>query len=223
MAYKKVDWPRDRVLRSWYERGDSTTKIAARLGVKPNSVGYRLCKIGVEVRSISKAKVVKHRARMKRPHLLEPDKLRMFYTKRKKSTYEIAALVGCERSTVVRALHEAKIPIRHVVRQSEAHKRLVRALRSAGVDVQDWQVDFRPKGFHYFIDIALPEQMVAVEVDGYYHEFREEADQVRQTKLEKAGWFFIRFDAKDAFNDPHTCAEEVIEYAEISKSAQPSA
>jgi very-short-patch-repair endonuclease len=45
-----------------------------------------------------------------------------------------------------------------------------------------------------FIDIAIPDKMIAIEYDGsYWHEHRKNNDEKRQKYLESFGWKFLRY------------------------------
>jgi len=145
------------------------------------------------------------RGRFNRPEFLQKGNLTRLYSEERKSTFEIARLVGCSRDAVVRELRYHRIPIRYGVYRTEAHKMLVRELRKL-IPVEDWQVDYRPEGFNYRIDIAFPEIMFAVEVDGYWHQYKEDDDRKRQEELEEAGWTFLRFSNREIWSDVGSCA-----------------
>ena len=46
---------------------------------------------------------------------------------------------------------------------------------------------------NYCIDIGIPDLMIAFEYDGGYWHQDKEADDRRQSEIEKLGWKFIRF------------------------------
>ena len=47
---------------------------------------------------------------------------------------------------------------------------------------------------NFSIDIAIPDQMIAIEYDGsYWHHGRENYDRKRQQELESIGWKFLRY------------------------------
>jgi len=50
--------------------------------------------------------------------------------------------------------------------------------------------------FNYSLDIALPKYKIAIEYDGHYHFHTKEAInyfKLRQEKIEKEGWLFLRY------------------------------
>ena len=59
-------------------------------------------------------------------------------------------------------------------------------------------------GHHYFIDLAYPELMVAIELDDSSHltEKALEEDPIRQERLERAGWQVIRFTWREFIDEP---------------------
>lgn len=54
----------------------------------------------------------------------------------------------------------------------------------------------------FIIDFAFPDKMVAVEVDGFYHQFRKKQDRFRDYILKRAGWKTIRFTADEVMDSP---------------------
>ena len=49
----------------------------------------------------------------------------------------------------------------------------------------------------YKVDIAWPEKMIAIEVDGYCHLSRKELDLKKDKKLNSLGWTILRFTNKE--------------------------
>ncbi len=49
----------------------------------------------------------------------------------------------------------------------------------------------------YIVDFFCHELLLAVEVDGYTHDYQFDEDQQRQSELEQEGIIFIRFNDKD--------------------------
>jgi very-short-patch-repair endonuclease len=71
---------------------------------------------------------------------------------------------------------------------------------------------FSVEGGKYFIDFALPDQKIGVELDGFDHHSSTadiERDRKRQRYLEKAGWRIIRFGGAEVHRDPAKCVREV--------------
>lgn len=65
---------------------------------------------------------------------------------------------------------------------------------------------------HYKIDIAIPEYMIAIEVDGGIHcqLTRKEQDKKKANFLESAGWTVLRFTNREVLNDVEKCKEIVM-------------
>lgn len=56
------------------------------------------------------------------------------------------------------------------------------------------QAELEYRSQNKFIDIAVPDLMIAIEYDGsYWHNIRKEYDKKRQKMLEKVGWRFLRY------------------------------
>lgn len=57
---------------------------------------------------------------------------------------------------------------------------------------------------HYFVDFALMEDKIIIEVDGRSHNSAaaKEADAVRTAEIEKLGWTLVRCKNEDAQKDP---------------------
>jgi len=79
---------------------------------------------------------------------------------------------------------------------SAAERRGHRLLRQHRIVGWKANHEVRVAGRRYFIDIAFPQQMLAVEIDGRFHEDDRdvfEADRFRQNALVRAGWRVLRF------------------------------
>ena len=81
--------------------------------------------------------------------------------------------------------------------QAESERRLHRILRAANITGWVAQYRVRVSGRTVFIDVAFPEQRVAIEVDGrrYHGDWadRFDDDRDRQNALAAAGWRVLRF------------------------------
>lgn len=85
--------------------------------------------------------------------------------------------------------------------RSEAERLVVQLLR--GARISGWRVNYAVGS--YIVDIAFPEQRVAVEIDGWafhsdHHAFQN--DRVRQNKLALGGWQVLRFTWLDITRHP---------------------
>jgi very-short-patch-repair endonuclease len=88
---------------------------------------------------------------------------------------------------------------------SEAERRLHKVLRRSGVTgwVPNYPVQIA--GERFVIDAALPDHMIAIEVDGYGdHSKREifQRDRTKQNALIGAGWTVLRFTWGDVVDRP---------------------
>lgn len=79
----------------------------------------------------------------------------------------------------------------------------------------------------YRVDFAIPEHMIAIELDGYaYHSTRDQftSDRARQRHLEQQGWRFIRFSGSEVKADPDKCVREAAQLAaNIIRNTHPGA
>ena len=85
--------------------------------------------------------------------------------------------------------------------RSEAERRLVSLLRSAGIT--GWLANHPVAG--YSVDVAFQAAWVAIEVDGLAFHTDSEAfhnDRVRQNAIALAGWQVLRFTWLDLFEYP---------------------
>ena len=79
---------------------------------------------------------------------------------------------------------------------SAAERRGHRLLRQHRIVGWKANHEVRVEGRRHFIDIAFPQQMLAVEIDGRFHEDDRdvfEEDRFRQNALVRAGWRVLRF------------------------------
>jgi len=68
-------------------------------------------------------------------------------------------------------------------------------------------------GHQYFIDLAYPALLIAIELDDASHdtEKAQEEDPIRQKRLEDAGWFFIRIKWSEFIAHPDQLVTKVRE------------
>lgn len=104
-------------------------------------------------------------------------------------------------SPILRRLVDDHIPGAHF----EAERRLHRLLRAAGVGgwVPNHTVHLPERAA--IVDVAFPEQRLAVEVDGRAHHSspeRFQSDRTRQNALVSAGWRVLRFTWADVRDRP---------------------
>ncbi|MBJ8343697.1 type IV toxin-antitoxin system AbiEi family antitoxin domain-containing protein [Antrihabitans sp. YC2-6] len=92
---------------------------------------------------------------------------------------------------------------------SEAERRFQEILRRAGVT--GWEAHYKTRGFE--IDVAFPEQRLAIEVDGWA--WHRDADRFahdleRQNTLVNAGWRVLRFTWHHVTYEPDVVLAEVM-------------
>jgi very-short-patch-repair endonuclease len=66
----------------------------------------------------------------------------------------------------------------------------------------------------YRLDFALPQQKVAIELDGHeYHKTKEQRtkDAQRERYLQKHGWQVIRFTGSEIYRDVNRCVQDVLD------------
>lgn len=72
---------------------------------------------------------------------------------------------------------------------------------------------------HYKIDLALPSEMIAVEVDGASHSalVRQEQDERKTEFLRSCGWTVVRLTNAEVMEDPKYCAALVWTMARLER------
>ncbi len=216
---KRNTWP-DEQIKEWYESGMSTTEIAAKISRSVGGVYGKLQRMGVLLRDRGQG-VRLYRA-SKQPGdstiLWDKNKITELYVNQRKSTYEIADIIGCHRAAVMRACNRFGIPMRKAVRKSRDQMVLVWALRKVGVKVPIDCVDQRIPGSLYCGDIVFPANKIIVEVDGFFHteeadrlhgDNRVEKDKIRDAKLLSLGWTTVRVLAKEVTKDAFGAANKI--------------
>lgn len=92
--------------------------------------------------------------------------------------------------------------------RSEAERLLVRLLRSA--KISGWKANYPVCGF--VVDVAFPEQKVAIEVDGWaFHNDQKtfQRDRNRQNVISLNGWQILRFTWLDLTEHPQRVIDEI--------------
>ena len=100
---------------------------------------------------------------------------------------------------------------------SEAEHELMFLVRRAGL--QGWRTNHGVAidGRRYYIDLAFPDAMIAVEVDGRAHHSDARAfrrDRRRQNDLQRAGWRLLRFTWEDLMEHPEHVIGHIVEALE---------
>jgi len=92
--------------------------------------------------------------------------------------------------------------------RSEAERLLVKLLRDN--NITGWKTNYPVGG--YKVDVAFPEQKVAIKTDGWaYHSSQEDFqnDRVRQNKITLLGWQVLRFTWLDLVEYPQRVLAEI--------------
>lgn len=92
--------------------------------------------------------------------------------------------------------------------RSEAERLLIRLLRAA--KISGWRANYPVGG--YVVDVAFPEQKVAIEVDGWaFHNDRAafQHDRTRQNRISLNGWKVLRFTWLDLTEHPQRVIAEI--------------
>ena len=92
--------------------------------------------------------------------------------------------------------------------RSEAERLLIRLLRAA--KISGWRANYPVCG--YVIDVAFPQQKVAIEVDGWaFHNDRTafQHDRTRQNRISLNGWKVLRFTWLDLNEYPQRVIAEI--------------
>jgi very-short-patch-repair endonuclease len=109
-----------------------------------------------------------------------------------------------------------------IIRYNPALKKLASELRKNGTlsEVLLWKYlqggqlngfDFnrqKPIG-NYIVDFFCSELLLAIEIDGCTHGYKEKEDEVRQKEIEKLGISFLRFTDSNVKNNCWAVAEEI--------------
>ena len=72
---------------------------------------------------------------------------------------------------------------------------------------------FHIAGTRYHVDFALPEQQIAIEIDGYgWHSSRSQRqhDSQRDRTLQGKGWRVFRFTASEILRNADGCVDELL-------------
>lgn len=87
---------------------------------------------------------------------------------------------------------------------SELEDRVLAAIVGAGLPVPVRQHKVVVGSHTYYVDLAYPERLIAIEVDGFaFHSGRNafDADRRRQNDLAAAGWIVLRFTSKSTVEE----------------------
>jgi very-short-patch-repair endonuclease len=207
-------WPtQDEYEHLYITNGYGLVKIAKMYNIPYASLNAYVHEHGWKLRDFSASK---HKT-ITKDQVLTKDNLELWYTKQNMSTQEIAENTKCTRDDVVRRLRKHGIPIRHCAYVTWSHKLLVNTLRKAGIDIQDWQINYRASPTRYMIDIAFPESMLGVEIDGRshfedddgYYGDRIQYDMVRDLNLVHLGWDIRRYTDHDIRYRLHNVVDDI--------------
>lgn len=88
--------------------------------------------------------------------------------------------------------------------QSISEKKLIAELVNVGLYPKP---QYKISEMH--VDLAFPEKMIVVEIDGPHHATRQEKDASRDHELTKRGWKVLRYSSNDAHNHSIELAEKI--------------
>lgn len=98
--------------------------------------------------------------------------------------------------------------------ESDLETMLLELVVSAGLPVPTPQHAVHITGRTYRLDFAYPDQMVAIEGDGFeFHSQRDrfESDRSRQNELTLSGWLVLRFTWRQIVRDPEWVVSQIAE------------
>ncbi|MHB8559573.1 MAG: endonuclease domain-containing protein [Thermoplasmataceae archaeon] len=87
-------------------------------------------------------------------------------------------------------------------------------LMKDALDKRDIGYSFQhPTRSGFIIDFAIirNDKRLAIEVDGYYHQFRHKKDLFRDYVMRRGGWEILRFSPTDLENPDH-CVDIILEH-----------
>lgn len=100
--------------------------------------------------------------------------------------------------------------------QSISEKKLIAELVNVGLYPKP---QYKISEMH--VDLAFPEKMIVVEIDGPHHASRQEKDESRDYELTKRGWKVLRYSSNDAHNHSVELAEKIkAEYDNIGNNSK---
>jgi very-short-patch-repair endonuclease len=111
---------------------------------------------------------------------------------------------GCYGSPAARRLLQAASD----GARSEAERLLIRLLRAS--KISGWRANYPVCG--YVVDVAFPQQKVAIEIDGWaFHHDRAafQHDRTRQNRISLNGWKVLRFTWLDLTEHPQRVIAEI--------------
>ena len=139
------------------------------------------------------------------------------------TSHEIAEVIGCNPATVNRTLARKGIQRRQTkgwlnlrlrVSTTIAHKFFAWQLVQQGVDLRfDWinyPVEVADDCL-FFIDIAIPDVKIGIEIDGESHKGNEGLDEDRDELLKICGWRMIHLNHQEAYLNGEETASTIAE------------
>jgi hypothetical protein len=95
------------------------------------------------------------------------------------------------------------------------------AMAKAGVDLRyDW-INYPVEvndSMTFFVDIAIPDLKLGIEIDGPSHKDREAEDEMRDEWLNMQGWIILHFSNDEVWSRARALADEVVEELNDRKS-----
>ena len=73
----------------------------------------------------------------------------------------------------------------------------------------------------YIVDFYCRELKLIIEIDGFTHNYKIDADIERQKVLEKEGYAVIRFQEREVREDLHNVIQRIVDWTEMHKNLTP--
>lgn len=215
-----------------WDLGMTTGEIAAEEGCTPENIQWKFRRLGIKARSGKDMYSLRSEKQIGAalPILNDKESMRKLYEDEMLSVNSIAIKIGCSAGVVMRTLIRHDIPRRNLsvldvllargdsraivswlkTSTTPSHARLIVALEQQGLYIPISYINFRIG--HYFIDIAFPEAMLAIEIDGGVHTWKkiQEKDAKKQAFCESKGWKVIRFTNEQADGDTDKVVESIL-------------
>lgn len=77
--------------------------------------------------------------------------------------------------------------------------------------------------YNYIVDFFCHELMLAIELDGYTHQFQDviEKDELKEKRLNELGVAVLRFQDEEVYNDVENVVREIEAYIKAYENTHP--
>jgi very-short-patch-repair endonuclease len=167
------------IMRLYIDEGKSSIAIGKKFGVPGRTIRNHLIKLGVPIRGRNKALMLRWKSMnaQERENLIQAGQV----AKSKRKQHPPLSHNSYVQNAVKRQT-DAQL--------NENEKQIMKLLNSVGLNpIPQYAFDV------YNIDLAFPEQKVAVEVDSCWHNrpSKVAGDKKKESVLKAAGWIVVRF------------------------------